>query len=213
MTVPSVSAIADVLGLWGETGWLTPPLQPVVAAREPVLGRACTVELHAAHDGEGFTAMYDVLSGDLTGRVVVIAGAERVPGAVWGEILATAANRSGATATLLEGWARDVPDIERLGLPLYASGLRPNGPAGMAHVRAVHGDVCVAGITISPDDSIVADATGCVRVRAEHLDDVLAAATHYATGESAVLAALSEGEPLNSAYRHKKSVVDDLRRG
>lgn len=212
MPVPSVSAIADVLGLWGETGWLTPPLHPVVGPPEPVLGRALTVELHAAAEGEGFASMYEVLSGDLSGRILVLAGAEGVPGAIWGEILATAAKAAGATATLLEGWARDVPDIRQLGLPLYASGLRPNGPGGRAHIRSVGGDVSVAGVTVTAEDYIVADSSGCVRVRPDQLDAVLGAALHYAAGESAVLAALAEGEPLTSAYRHKKSVVDDLRR-
>ena len=212
MSIPSVSAIADVLGLWGEDGWLTPPLHPVVGASQPVIGRALTVELYAAATGEGFGAMYDLLSSDLSDRVLVFAGAESIPGAIWGEILATAAAGQHAVATLVEGWVRDVSDLTDIGRPVYASGVRPNGPGGMAQIRAIDCPVEIAGVTVNPDDHLVADLSGCVRIRAEYLDEVLAAARRYVAGETAVLAALAEGEPLSAAYRHKKSVVDELRK-
>ena len=212
MALPSVSAIADVLGLWGDDGWLTPPLHPVVGAPQAVIGRALPVELYAAPTGEGFAAMYDLLSDDLSGRTLVFAGAEPVQGAIWGEILTTAAARQGATAAVVEGWVRDVADLTAIGLPVYASGLRVDGPAGQVQIRAVGGAVRIADVEVGPDDHIVSDASGCVRVRGDQLDDVLAAADRYATGEALVMAALAEGEPLRTAYRHKKTVVDELRR-
>ena len=70
----------------------------------------------------------------------------------------------------------------------------------------------IAGCDIAPDDHIVADATGVVRVRGAELDDVLAAASRYAAAEEEVVQAIRDGEPLTSAYRYKKAVVDELRR-
>ncbi|MEZ5251855.1 MAG: hypothetical protein R2713_22420 [Ilumatobacteraceae bacterium] len=75
-----VSAVADVLALWGYDGWLTPPLAPVVRSASVVRGRALTVQVAAGDTGPGLAGIYDVLSGDLADRVVVIAGAEEGAG-------------------------------------------------------------------------------------------------------------------------------------
>jgi regulator of RNase E activity RraA len=212
MSIPSVSAIADVLALWDDDGWLTPPLRPIVGAPEPIVGRALTVSINPAPQGEGFGAMYDVLSNDLSGRVVVVAGAEGLPGAMFGEILCSAAKQQGVAGVLVHGWVRDRPDLERLGVPVYASGEQVAGPNGWAQIRGVDVDVRVADVDVAAVDHIVADCTGVVRVRDGRLDEVLDAARRYAAGEALVAEALAAGEPLISAYRHKKAVVDELRR-
>lgn len=209
--VPPASAIADVLALWGQDGWLTPPLLPVVGASTPAIGRALTLTLSAGTQGPGFSAIYDVLSRDLTGRVLVLAGGTAVPGAVWGGILTGAAVQRGAAAVLVDGFVRDRPEMLRLGLAVYATGERLVGPNGHAHITDTEATVSVHGVEIAADDMIVADATGCVRVPAALTARVLQAAGRYAAAEDLVAAALSEGEPLAHAYRHKKSIVDELR--
>lgn len=212
MTIPSVSAISDVLALWDDDGWLTPPLRPVVGAPAPVVGRALTVSINAAPQGEGFAAMYELLSNDLTGRIVVVAGAEGLPGAMFGEILCTAAKQQGVSGVLVHGWVRDRPELERLAVPVYASGEQVAGPNGWAQIRGVGIDVRVDGVDVAATDHIVADSSGVVRVRNGRLDEVLDAARRYEAGEALVAEALAAGEPLSSAYRHKKTVVDELRR-
>ena len=211
-TVAPVSAISDVLALWNEDGWLTPPLHPVVASPAPIVGRALTISVGAGTAGPGFAPIYDVLSRDLTGRVLVLAGAAAVPGAVWGEILTRAALQQGAAAVLVDGWVRDRPVVAALGLPIYACGEHVVGPSGLAHVTAVETPVTLNGVVVAPSDLIVVDETGCVRVRAGDGDAVLQAAQRYAVAEDLVVKALVEGEPLAKAYRHKKAITDELRR-
>lgn len=211
-TLAPVSAIADVLALWSNDGWLTPPLLPVAAPSTPVAGRALTITVTAGATGPGFAPIYDVLSADLTGRVLVLAGAAAVPGAVWGEILTRAALQQGASAVLIDGWVRDRPAIADLGLPIFACGEHVVGPSGLAHIVSIETPVTVNDATIEADDVIVVDATGCVRVRARDADAVLTAAHRYAAAEDLVVNALNEGEPLARAYRHKKTVTDELRR-
>ena len=211
-TLAPVSAIADVLALWNQDGWLTPPLHPVVPATTPIIGRVLTITISAGKTGPGFAPIYDVLSADLTGRVLLLAGAQAVPGAVWGEILTRAALQQGASAVLVEGWVRDRPATATLGMPIYACGEHVVGPNGLAHVKATDTAVTVNTTSVDPDDLIVIDATGCVRVRAATADEVLQAAQRYAAAEDLVVKALNEGEPLARAYRHKKTITDELRR-
>ncbi len=210
-----VSAIADVLALWGVDGWLTPPLTPVVPASSLVCGRALTVQLAAGADGPGLTGIYDVLSGDLADRVVVIAGARPVMGAVFGEILAAAAAQRGAVGALVDGWVRDRSDMTAIGLPVLAVGERVVGPNGTGHLLGVDVEVGIDApdgtVAVAPGDLVLIDGSGTVRVPADIADQVLEGARRYAAGEALVAAALADGEPLTSAYRHKKAVVTELR--
>lgn len=210
--VPPVSAIADVAALWGHDGWLTPPLQPVVASATPVAGRARTVRLDVADSGPGMAKAFELLSEDLTGQVVVWAGVARAPGATWGEILALAAQRRGAVAVLVDGAVRDVDDMNTVGLPVYASRTAVVGPNGTVHAVAVDVPVEIDGVTICPGDTVVADSAGCLRLTADTADALLAAATVYAQSEQDLLEALASGETLTAAYPIKKRAVDALRR-
>jgi 4-hydroxy-4-methyl-2-oxoglutarate aldolase len=205
-----VSAIADVLALWGMDGWLTPPLVPIVAAPVTMSGRAVTVQVCHDTKGPGLSPIYDVLSADLHGRVVVFAGARPVPGAVFGEILAGAARQQGATGVLVDGWVRDRDDMTKIGLPVFAAGERVVGPNGTAHLVSIGQQVSVDGVTVATDDVIVIDPSGCVRVPADRATDVLDAAARYAAAEALVADALAAGEPLAAAYRHKRTMLSEL---
>ena len=71
----------------------------------------------------------------------------------------------------------------------------------------------IGGLEIDHDDCIVADATGCVRLKGREAAVVLEAAALYAAAEQQVLDAVKAGEPLAEAYLIKKSAVDQLRKG
>jgi regulator of RNase E activity RraA len=210
--IPPVSAIADVLALRGLGGWLTPPLRPVIAPVEPLVGRAVTVSLRAEPAGRGLNEVQELLSTSLDGAVLVIAGARSVSGAVWGEILSRAAARSGATAVLVDGSVRDRPAMAVEGLPVYASGEAVVGPAGRVSVAGIDVAVTVGGFGVVPGDVIVVDDTGAVRIPADRADEILEDARAYAAGEDQLLDALASGETIKDAYRLKQEVVDRLQR-
>ncbi len=210
--IPPVSAIADVLKLWSLDGWLTPSLYPIVAATTPTIGKVVTVSIVTALAGPGLAPLYSMLSRDLTDRFVVVGGGAQVHGAVWGEIMSTAAHANDASGVLVDGFVRDRPTMAAIGLPVYASAQCVVGPNGTAHVVEVGAPVSIDGVVIDPLDSVVADDTGCVRIPHAELDDVLEASARYAAAEDRVVQALAAGEPLTSAYLHKKTIVDELRR-
>lgn len=210
--IPPVSAIADVLKLWGRDGWLTPPLKAVVSSSMPVMGTATTISILAGESGPGLAPVYSLLSRSLSDRFVVVAGASAVDGAVWGEIMSAAASGQGAAGALVDGCVRDAGEMEQIGLPVYATAGCVVGPNGTAHAVAVDDDVVIGGVVIAAGDTLVADETGCVRIPQAHVDEVLGAARAYAAAEAQVVQALRAGEPLTTAYLHKKTTVDELRR-
>ncbi len=207
--VPPVSPTCDVLALWGRDGCLTPPLVPLVHGHAPIAGQARTVQLTVADDGPGLAPFYDEIFHAPHGVVLVMAGAGSA-GAIWGEILSTALATAGGVCALVDGFARDVAEIEHLGLPVYAHGITAVGPNGRVHVTGIDVDVAIGDVTISPGDTIIADSTGCVRVRADDHDAVTHAARRYADAEATVLAAVRDGVALADAYRAKAEVVASL---
>ena len=214
MNVPtaSTSAIADVLSLRGEGGWLTPPLAAIVPASCRASAEVVTMRIEGRDTGADFKPMYELLSGDNRGKILVIAGAYEVGGAVWGEILTTAAMQSGFVGVAIDGFVRDVPAVASLGFPMYASGTAVVGPLGRAHVASVGENVTVGGFQVANGDHLVLDEAGCVRIVASDVSEVLAAATLYEEAEEKVLEALQNGERLDTAYRYKADVVARLRR-
>lgn len=210
VTIPPVSAIADVLALFGLDGWLTPPLVPIVVPAEPRMGWARTVELVAETSGSGLTPLHEIVSRDLHGEVLVIAGARPIRGAVWGEIMSRAARGQGAIAVLLDGVARDGGAMSDEGLPVLATELAVVGPAGRASVRTIGEPVEIVGVHVAPGDTIVVDASGAVRIPAADAATILESARAYAEAEQQVMDALAAGEPLVEAYRFKKAAVSAL---
>ena len=214
MKIPtaSSSAIADVLALRGQSGWLTPPLAPIVAARCPVVGEVVTVQIERRDSGADFKPMYEVLSALQAGKILVIAGAVEVGGAIWGEILTASAQQAGFVGVAIDGFVRDIAAMQNLDLPIYASGTAVVGPLGRAHVVSVGETVNIFGQEVSSGDQIVLDDSGCVRLGSSDAQEILEAAALYEKGEEQVLQALSAGERLNSAYRYKADVVSRLKR-
>ena len=175
-----------------------------------MMGAAVTIELCAEPVGTGLSALHQLVSRELFGQMVVIAGARPIGGAIWGEIMSRAAHQQGATAVLLDGIARDANAMIDEGLPVYAAELAVVGPAGRASMRSIGEPVHINEVVIAPGDPVIVDASGAVRVPAAECDRVLDAARTYAAAEEQVMAALAAGEPLVEAYRFKKAMVSEL---
>ncbi len=213
---PPTTAIADVLALRGLAGVLDRSrVSPVGAPTpSPVAGRARTVRLEPG--AGGFGSLYSLLSTSLRGQVIVIE-AEGVEGAVWGEILTTAARQAGAVAVVVDGRVRDHASMAASGLPVWGGPPWPTGPAGNACVAAVDQPVRVAGADVRTGDLVVIDADGVVAMRDPALMDgaqaLLAKAARYAAAEQQVLDALAAGDRLEVAYQHKAAVVRQITGG
>ncbi|MGW4031787.1 RraA family protein [Streptomyces sp. NPDC004838] len=212
--LPATAALADVLQLAGGTGWLTPPLRPFQrGASTPDLGAARTVRVEPGPGSHGLGPLRSLLGEDLTGRVLVIAGADCVPGAVWGEILSTAALARGAVGALVEGRVRDVPALERLALRVWGLGEATAGPGAGVHVAEIGGPVSVGGVTVTEGSPVLLDDGGAVALATDAAQGLLADALEYHLAEESVVEALASGLRLPLAYAPKAQTVTRLRRG
>jgi regulator of RNase E activity RraA len=103
----------------------------------------------------------DVQQGDI---LCIQAYGDMYTGCV-GEMLTTFFRTQGGVGMLVDGCVRDWPNIQKVGIPLWARGFTPNY-ASQTHLFpwAYNVPVAVAGVLVMPGDIIIADDDGAVVV-------------------------------------------------
>jgi regulator of RNase E activity RraA len=131
------------------------------------------------------------------GDVIVVAAGGRVDAAGWGGVLSLAAMMRGVSGVIVDGACRDVDESATLDLPVYALAAVPTTARGRQAEVGWNTPVDIAGVTVSPDDLVVADGSGVVFLPAGRAGDVIAAAERIAAREAAMADRLRAGEPAS----------------
>jgi 4-hydroxy-4-methyl-2-oxoglutarate aldolase len=145
------------------------------------------------------------------GEVLVLAMPESAPVALIGELLATQAKVRGAAAILVDAAVRDVEELVRLGLPIWARYVRVKG-ATKTEIGQLNVLVMIGGTGISPGDIVVLDADGAVCVKKERLEEVLAKAEARLEREAQLRVRLEAGEMSYDLHGLRASVEKQNRR-
>lgn len=155
--------ISDALG---KLGAMHHEMKPIAAGMR-LCGPAQT------YWGDDLTARKLAFEMMRPGDVLVVAGGSR-DYASFGDFSATILKGRGAAGTVIDGAARDVEGILRLGLPVFARSITPRNrhyPAGPEHC-AINVPVACAGVIVNPGDVVVGDADGVVVVPLEIVTDL-----------------------------------------
>ncbi len=126
------------------------------------------------------------------GEVLVVTMPEPRPVALLGELLATQARGRGVAAVLVDAAVRDVEELRKVGIPVWARWVRVRG-ADKKVPGSIGAPVVVGGATIRQGDAVVLDADGAVVVEQARVEEVLAAARERAAGEADKRAKLEAG--------------------
>ena len=102
------------------------------------------------------------------------------------------AKNCGAQAIVTDGLVRDIKGIEKVGLPVFCSGVSPNSPynSGPGSIGMA---VVIGNVRITRDDVLLADADGAVVIPGEQVQQVVAACHHIASIESELDAEVDNG--------------------
>jgi 3-hexulose-6-phosphate synthase/6-phospho-3-hexuloisomerase len=137
--------------------------------------------------------------------VLVIDGQGELNTALWGAITTECARLKGVRGVVIDGAIRDVGQIRRDRLPVFARAAVPN--AGGAEYR---GEVNVAiqcgGVVVHPGDWIVSDEDGIVVVPSERILDVIAAAEKLRDVEKQIYQRVKRGEDLAALLRYDELI-------
>jgi len=137
--------------------------------------------------------VHAVMAEAAPGEVLVITMPEPRAVALVGDLLATQARVRGVAGILIDAAARDVEELQEMGLPIWCRFVRSTGATKQV-VGTIGEPVTVGGARIEPGDFVVLDADGAVVVPAARVDEVLAASHARADKETAVRERLLAGE-------------------
>lgn len=117
-------------------------------------------------------AIHRALDDAEPGDVLIINALGGTTRAVFGDLLAEICLAAGIEGVIIDGMTRDRAGIEEMGLPLWARGVSPAGPAKYGP-GAVNVPVACGGVVVNPGDLICADDDGVAVVPAASSRTVL----------------------------------------
>jgi RraA family protein len=159
-------------------------------------GPAMTLRVHTAD----ILMVGKALSECPKGFVLVIDGQGERNTALWGEITTLAARRKGVEGVVIDGAIRDVAQIRRDRLPVFARAAVPN--AGGAEYRGEIGEtIQCSGAVVAPGDWIVSDEDGVVVVPLHRLNATIELAERLRKIEIEIQRQVEKGEDLAALLR------------
>ena len=139
------------------------------------------------------------------GNVLVIDGQGELNTALWGGITTICARLKGIEGVVIDGAIRDVTEIRRETLPVFARAAVPN--AGGAEYRGeVDVPVQCGGAVVNPGDWVTSDEDGLVVVPAARAAEVAERAEKLHQVEAKIYARVRKGEDLAAMLRYDELI-------
>lgn len=180
----------------GRVGALPLAIKPVHPSMK-LCGPAVTVHSPGGDNLWLHRAIYVATPGDVL--VVSVSGA--YDHGYWGEIMSTAAQVRGLGGLVIAGGVRDIDLLERIGFPVFATGLCIRG-TGKDHLARgwVNHPVLLGDITVHAGDLVLGDRDGVVVIGRERAAEVVQAAEQREAKEADVLKRIAAGERTLEVY-------------
>jgi 4-hydroxy-4-methyl-2-oxoglutarate aldolase len=133
--------------------------------------------------------------------VLIAAAGGSMRSGLWGELLSTAARRSGCAGAIIDGAVRDIAKTAEIAFPIFARGTSPYDSRDRNRVVDVDVPVEIDGVRFSPGDLVIADMDGIVVVPQAVEAEVLRAAWEKVHAENKVRDAIAAGMTATAAFR------------
>lgn len=141
----------------------------------------------------------ELLDSSRAGEVIVIASSDSMDGALWGDNMGTRAQALGVRGVITDGAVRDIDEMEKLGLAIFARATTPRQASKRLLTLTIDEPVICGGILVRSHDVIVGDADGVVVVPAQEAKAIATRAKEIAAIEGRMHDYLREGNTLVSA--------------
>lgn len=187
----ALASVSDAVDdVTGKRGFMNFDMRPIIPGK--LVGRAVTAKLVPLKEGvstatSAVSHSVQMIDGANPGDVGVIVIEDGLNVAAVGGLMITAAKSRSMAGMILDGGARDVPEMRTLGLPIYARSYSPATAVGRFISVSKNEPVICAGVRVAPGDIIVADEDGVVVVPKDSAAEVLAAAQAIDEKEGAMV--------------------------
>lgn len=191
--------LSDLLDDFGHHNQVVRGLAPNFTSAK-FLGRAKTIKLRLLEDGEDFSGIYAALQSykEIVPNDVIVVENEAAEYAYFGELNANLAIRSGASAVIVGGKTRDSVEVQRIGLPVFATGYSCQDVRKRATVAHMNKKIQLFGVPVSPGDLIFGDAEGVLVIPRKIEKMVLDEAYRRISNEKNILVDISLGVEIDS---------------
>ena len=185
----STGNIADAVDeATGARGFMYHDMKPIFKAK--IVGRAATALLRPVlkHDQRKYpNYALQILDEAPPGSVLVYVLEDGLEIAGMGNLMATTAKVRGLEGAVIDGAARDIEEVTRIGFPIFSRSVSPATSVGRYVSVAKQVPVTCGGILVRPGDYIVGDLDGVVVVPQEAAARVVELIGQYDEKESKML--------------------------
>jgi len=156
-----------------EKHYMSHRMQPIFPTK--FAGTALTVLLKKEEnrDPNALSGMLAAIDSGGNGSVYVMKVEDGADIAGMGGLMGTAMFSRGFAGAIVDGGVRDLPQLKRIGFPVYSTGAVPSTSVSHYRFGGVNIPLDVDGTHVEPNDIIVADQDGVVVVPRAHAVEVL----------------------------------------
>ncbi len=166
-------------------------------------GTAITVLLSKQenHDADALTGMLKAIDGGGAGSVYVMKVEDGADIAGMGGLMGTAMFSRGFAGAVIDGGVRDLPQLKKIGFPVYATGPVPSTSVGHYRFAGMNIPVDCDGVKVNPNDIIVADQDGVVVVPRDRAADILVLAQKLDNSEHSMYPFIEKFHSIEEAVK------------
>ena len=168
------ASVSDAIEqLLHEKSYMSHTMQPIFPTK--FAGTALTVKLvkQENHDPNALGGMLKAIDAGGPGAVYVMQVEDGADIAGMGGLMGTAMFSRGFVGAVVDGGVRDLQQLKKIGFPVFSTGSVPSTSVGHYRFGGMNIPVQCGGVTVRPNDIIVADQDGVVVVPREHAAEVL----------------------------------------
>ena len=166
-------------------------------------GTALTVKLvkQENHDPDALSGMLKAIDSGGPGSVYVMQVEDGADIAGMGGLMGTAMFARGFAGAVIDGGVRDLPQLKKIGFPVYATGPVPSTSVTHYRFGGMNVPVDCDGVKVAANDIIVADQDGVVVVPRERAAEILVLAQKLDNSEHSMYPFIEKFHSIQEAVK------------
>ena len=197
-----VASVSDAMEqLLHEKRYMSHHMQSIFPAK--FAGPALTVKLvkEENHDPHALDGMLKAIDSGTPGTVFVMTVEDGADIAGMGGLMGTAMMSRDFSGAVIDGGVRDLPQLKKIGFPVYALGPVPSTSVGHYRFASMNATMICDGVTVSPGDIVAADQDGVVVVPRQRAVEILVLAQKLDNSEHSMYSFIEKYRSIEEAVK------------
>jgi regulator of RNase E activity RraA len=199
-----VASVSDAIEtLYKTKAYMSHDMRPLAPTK--FAGPAVTVRMTPEEHQEGAPAvqgMLEAIDSAPPGSVYVMVLEHGLNYAGIGGLMSTAMKSRGFAGAIVDGSARDLPQIQKLQFPVFSRGVAPSTTINHFRCTGINVPIVCAGVSVNPGDIITADLDGVVVVPKAKAADILTKAKALDNQEHQMIPFIEKYRSIREAVAH-----------